>query len=83
MGVGSLHDCVVRPMLVGHIREGVHLAEIVHNVVLIRFATQQAIDDGHDLRAVDLIVSAEGAVAIAVDPAVERGVLDVFCRTAP
>ena len=69
MGVGGFHDCVIRPMLAAHIREGVELAEIVRDVVLIRFAAQQAVDDGYNLRAVDLIVSAEGAVAIAVDPA--------------
>ena len=48
MGVGSLHDCVVRPMLAADIREGVQLVEIVRNVVLIRFASQQAVDNGDD-----------------------------------
>ena len=77
MGVGSLHDCVVRPMLAADIREGVQLAEIVRNVVRVRLTAQQAVDDGHNLRAVDLVVSAEGAVAIAVDPAMLGGSLDV------
>lgn len=67
MGVGSLHDCIVRPMLAADIREGVQLAEVIRNVCLIRFAAQQAVDDGHNLRAVDLVVSAEGAVAIVID----------------
>ena len=77
MGVGGLHDCVVRPMLAAHIREGVELAEVARNVVLVRFASQQAVDDGHDLRTVDLVVSTEGAVAIAVDSAMLGGSLDV------
>lgn len=80
MGVGGFHDCVIRPMLAAHIREGVELAEIVRDVVLIRFAAQQAVDDGDDLGAVDLAVCVERAVPVAVNPAVERGVLDVFCR---
>ena len=67
-------------MLAADIREGVQLAKIIRNVVLVCFASQQAVDDGHDLRAVDLIVSAEGAVAIAVDPAVLGGIADVFRR---
>ena len=80
MGVGSFHDGVVRPMLAADIWEGVQLAEIVRNVVLIRLTAQQAVDDGHNLRAVDLALCVERAVPVAVDPAVERGVLDVFCR---
>lgn len=55
MGVGSLHDCVVRPMLAADIREGVQLAEIVRNVVRVRLTAQQAVDDGHNLRTVDLV----------------------------
>ena len=77
VSVGGFHDCVIRPMLAAHIREGVELAEIVRDVVLIRFAAQQSVDNGDDLRAVDLVVSAEGAVAIAVDPAMLGGSLDV------
>ena len=79
VGVGSFHDGVIRPMLAAHIREGVELAEIVRDVVLIRFASQQAVDDGDDLRAVDLAVCVERAVPVAVDPAMFGGSLDVRC----
>ena len=64
-------------MALRDIREGVQLAEVVRNVVLIRFASQQAVDNGDDLSAVDLALCVERAVPIAVDPTVERGVLDV------
>ena len=77
MGVSSFHDCVIGPVALAHIGEGVQLAEVIRNVCLIRFAAQQAVNDGHNLRTVDLIVSAEGAVAIAVDPAMFGGSLDV------
>ena len=80
MGVGSFHDGVICPMALRDIRKGVQLAEIVRNVVLVRFASQQAVDNGDDLSAVDLALCVERAVPVAVDPAVERRVLDVFSR---
>ena len=77
MGVGSLHDCVVRPMLAAHIREGVELAKIVRNIALIRFTAQQAVDDGDDLSSGDVAVCAEETILVAVDPAALGSGLDV------
>ena len=50
VGVGSFHDGVICPMALRDIREGVELAEVVRDVVLIRFAacllyTSDAADD--------------------------------------
>lgn len=65
VGVGGFHDCVIGPMLAAHVAERIELAKIVRNIALIRFAAQQAVDDGDDLSSGDVAVCAEGTILVA------------------
>lgn len=62
----------------GHVGEHHQTAVIIGNIVLVSLAAQQAVDNGDDFRPVNGIVGPEGAVAVALYPAVDGGVLDIL-----
>ena len=73
MGVGGLHDIIVGPVGLGHVRELAQLVHVVIHVVLVRCAAQHSVDDGGHFGPSDGVVGTEGAVLVTGDPAVLDG----------
>lgn len=76
MAIGGFHDVIVGPIAVGQILEVHHVVSVRIHEALVRAAAQHVVHDGSNTGAGDGGVRTEGAVIIAIDPAVLDGADD-------
>lgn len=64
MGVGGLHDLIVGPVGLAHIRELTQFVGVTVHKVLVSHAAQHPVGDGSHLRTGDGVVGPESTIVL-------------------